>query len=487
MVESRTSEYISSGIAGLDEILEGGLPGCRLYLVRGTAGTGKTTLALQFLMEGRSRGEPCLYVTLSQSEEELHQIARSHGWSLEGITLVSLNASETLLDLEEQTIFQSADLRLDRTRDAIEETIQRIRPRRIVYDSLLEVRLLAPDGSKFRKEVLGFKSYLSGLDATALLLDTEHPTSDRSEDQLENIAHGIIRLEKLLPSYGIAQRRLEVKKMRGTPIRDGYHDMAIRKGKGVIVFPRIVPKVLPDEPSGQDLIRCDIEKLDEMLGGGLEAGTTALVVGQSGTGKSTLASLYALAALERGETVGMFLFEERSETFFRRSEGLGIRLRSHYEAGRLLLRDFDPSEVSPGEFSLTVRQAVDEHHCHVVLIDSFTGYLSALPDSKQAVTQMHSLLKYLSRRGALCLLVVAQHGLLGEMASSDLDISFLGDSVILLRMYEWPGVIRRTITVVKKRHGPHDMQVRELVINTDGVKVEAFNPPPPGDPGPFGA
>lgn len=478
------SETIPSGVAGLDEITDGGLPGPRLYLVRGAAGTGKTTLALQFLLEGKRRGEPTLYVTLSQSAEELKQIAVSHGWDLDGIELVSLNTGETYADLAEQTIFQSADLRLDRTRDAIEATIQRIGPKRIVYDSLLEIRLLASDTEKFRREVLGFKNYLSEIKATALLLDTEHRTSDRSEDQLENIAHGIIRLEKLLPSYGVAQRRVEVKKMRGTLVRDGYHDISIRTGEGVTIYPRVVPAVDPKERSREDLITCNVELLDEMLGGGLEAGTVALVVGQSGTGKSTLASLYSLAALERGERVAMFLFEERRETFFRRSEGLGINLRDYHRDGKLLLRDFDPTEVSPGEFSQIVRDAVDKDKCRVVLIDSFTGYLTALPDSRQAVSQMHALLKYVARRGALSLLIVAQHGLLGVQASSDLDISFLGDSVILLRMYEWPGLVRRTVTIVKKRHGPHVLDVRELTITTDGVSVEPFNPPPPGESGP---
>lgn len=478
-------ERIRTGIEGLDEIIHGGLPGPRLYLVRGASGTGKTTLALQFLIEGVRHSEPVVYVSLSQTEEELRQIARSHGWSLDGITVQALSRNEEPADLSEQTIFQSADLRLDRTRDAIEETIRTMQPKRIVYDSLLEIRLLASDNMRFRREVLGFKSFLGEKNIAALLLDTEHHNADRGEEQLENIAHGIIRLEKNLPTYGEARRRIEIKKMRGTPLRDGYHDVSIRREQGVTVYPRLVPDVAPEDTLREDLIKCNIKQLDDMLGGGLEAATTAMVVGQSGTGKSTLASLYARAALERGENVGMFLFEERRETFFRRSEGLGIELRDYYQSGQLVLRDFNPTQVSPGEFASIVQSSVEDLSARVIMIDSFTGYLSALPDAGEAISQMHSLLKYVARRGVLTMLIVAQHGLLGQNQRSDLDVSFLGDSVLLLRMYEWPGVIRRTVTVVKKRHGPHDLEVREFVIGANGVTVAPFNPPPPGDPGPL--
>ncbi|MEF2071357.1 ATPase domain-containing protein [Consotaella aegiceratis] len=478
------SNRVSTGVPGLDTILGGGLPGPRLYLLRGAAGTGKTTLALQFLMEGVRQGEAVLYVSLAQSEDELRQMAASHGWSLDGIAIVSL-AGEDPTDMTEQTIFQSADLRLDRTRDTIQNIVKDIQPRRVVYDSLLEVRLLAADAMRLRREILGFKSFLGTQGVTTLLLDTEHLSSadTGAEDQLENIAHGLIRLERQLPAYGIARRRVEVKKMRGTPINDGYHDLSIRQGEGVTIYPRIVPNTRHEEGIDGELIKCNIENLDGMLGGGLDAGTTALLMGQSGTGKSTLASLYIRAALERGERVGMFLFEERQETFFRRSEGLGIKLREYYDAGQLMLRDFNPTEVSPGEFAGIVRESVEEHNARVIAIDSFTGYLSALPESQEAITQMHSLLKYITRRGVLTMLIVAQHGLLGYEAHTDLDMSFLGDSVLLLRMFEWPGVVRRTITVVKKRHGPHDLDVHEYIIGSEGVKVEPFNQPPPGESG----
>ncbi len=480
-----SEDRAATGVRGLDRILGGGLPKSRFYLLRGSAGTGKTTIALQFLREGAANGEPVLYVSLSQTEEELRQIAASHGWTLDGISVQSLNTGDELPSLSDQTIFQSADLRLDRTRDAVQAEIERLKPRRVVYDSLLEIRLLSSDTLKFRREVLGFKSQLNEKNITTILIDTEHSNHDRGEDQLENISHGIIRLEKHLPNYGVAQRRVEVKKLRGSPILDGYHDISIREGEGVVVYPRVLPELQPEKSVGEDLIRCNIEDLDNMLGGGLEAGTTAIIVGQSGTGKSTLASLYAQAALSRGEKTAMFLFEERVETFFRRSEGLGIELRKPYEEGRLILRDFNPTEVSPGEFARIVVDTLDNHDVRVIMIDSLTGYLSALPHAEEAIVQMHALLKYVSRRGALSLLIVAQHGLLGHEQHHDLDVSYLGDSVLWLRMFEWPGVVRRTITAVKKRHGPHDMEVHEFEIGPEGVNVVPFNPPPPGGAGPL--
>ncbi|MCB2053213.1 MAG: AAA family ATPase [Geminicoccaceae bacterium] len=482
-----TTVRVTTGVSGLDAIAAGGLPEGRLYLLRGAAGTGKTTLAMQFLLDGVRRGESVLYVSLSQTEEELRQMAASHGWSLDGVVVQSLATGELLSDPAQQTIFQTADLRLDRTRDAINGRIAEIAPHRVVYDSLLEIRLLAADRLRFRREILGFKSFLSDQRITALLVDTEHGSVDPAEDQLENIAHGLIQLDKRLPEYGTAQRRLELKKLRGSAIQDGWHDMSIRRGVGVEVYPRVAPGLQPDEEIGEAPVTCGVAGLDAMLGGGLEGGTTAIVIGQSGTGKSTMASLYARAALERGENVALFLFEERVETFFRRSEGLGIELRGHHAQGRLQLRDFNPSEVSPGEFSQIVVQTVGRHDVGLVVIDSLTGYLAALPEKRRAVTQIQTLLKYLARRSVLTLLVVAQHGLLGRDAESDLDVSYLGDSVILLRMHEWRTAIRRTVAIVKKRHGIHDLGVRELVIGPGDVRVEpmvaeAGTPPVDGGP-----
>lgn len=471
-----SEELVPIGAAGLDEILGGGLPGPRVYLLRGGSGTGKTTMGLQFLLEGVRRGESVLYVTLSQSRVELEQIARSHGWSLDKVMIEQLESELTRDEAADQTIFYGADIRLDKTRKAIENAIARHDPARLVYDSLLEVRQLSGDSLRFRRELLGFKLFLAKRRTTTLLLDT---TSEQGGDvEMEGVAHGIFSLEKTLPEYGLARRRIEVKKMRGVAFADGYHDMAIRTGTGIEIYPRIVPNLAP-ETKRADLIKSNIVHLDSMLGGGLEAGTTTLIVGQAGTGKSTLASIYSLAALERGESVAMFLFEERLETFFRRCEGLGMNLRPHQASGKLQIRDFNPAEISPGEFSQIVQEAVDDHDVRVVLIDSFTGYVGALPKSDEAVMQIQSLVKYLSRRGVLSILIVATRGLLGHNVATDVDVSFLGDAVLLLRMFEQRGIVRRSLTVVKKRHGPHDMNVHELIIRPEGISVQAFNPPPP--------
>ncbi len=376
----------------------------------------------------------------------------------------------------DQSIFQTAELRLDETREAIERAIEEHEPHRLVYDSLLEIKLLTGDVPRFRRELVGFKSFLSQRNIAALLLDTHFEEGMHSEE-VEGIAHGVIRMDKSLEDYGGVRRRIEVGKMRGVPVADGYHDMAIREGEGVVVFPRLLPgEVEEAEPS--ELIKSGVAELDEMFGGGQEGGTTTLVTGQSGTGKSTMASLYATAALKRGENVAIFLFEERLETFFRRSEGLGMDLRGFHEQGKLILRDFNPNETSPGEFGQIVQKIVEQDRSRVVVIDSLTGYINSLPHRDKAVRDIQGLLKYLSRSGVLTMLVVAQHGLLGENVGIDVDVSFLGDTVLLLRIRDDDGRLRRNITVAKKRHGPHELNIRELFIDPEGVRVVPYNPLP---------
>jgi circadian clock protein KaiC len=346
----------------------------------------------------------------------------------------------------------------------------------LVYDSLLEIRLITGDVPRFRRELIAFKAFLAKRKLVALLLDTQGGDGAGVEEG-EGIAHGVIRFDKSLEEYGAVRRRIEVSKMRGVPIADGYHDMAIREGQGVVVFPRIVPGAAKGEGK-PELIKSGVDRLDEMFGGGQESGTTTLVIGQSGTGKSTMASLYATAALKRGENVALFLFEERLETFFRRSEGLGMNLREFYDEGQLIIKDFNPNEISPGEFAQVVQGIVDDYRTRVVVIDSFTGYLNSLPHREKAVRDIQSLLKYLARAGVLTMLIVAQHGLLGQNVGIDVDVSFLGDTVLLLRIMEHEGRLRRNITVVKKRHGPHDLDVHELFIKTTGVSVIPYNPIP---------
>ncbi len=477
MVESKKLTMVSSGIPGLDEILRGGLPASNLYIVQGAPGSGKTTAALQFLRAGAANGERCIYVSLSQTRAELEAIALSHGWTLEGIRVEELAASDSIKGATDQSIFQTAELRLDETRKMIESAIEEHRPSRLVYDSLLEIRLITGDSPRFRRELIAFKAFLAKRDIVALLLDTQTPETDRTGEEVDGIAHGVIRLDKSLEEYGAVRRRIEVSKMRGVPVADGYHDMAIRQGEGVVVFPRIIPGALARTVEPQ-LIKSGVDTLDDMFGGGQEAGTTTLVIGQAGTGKSTMASLYATAALKRGESVGLFLFEERIETFFRRSEGLGMDLRQFHKDGQLIIRDFSPNEISPGEFGQIVQQAVSSERVKVVVIDSFTGYLNSLPHREKAVRDIQSLLKFLARAGVLTILIVAQHGLLGQGIGIDVDVSFLGDTVLLLRITEHEGRLRRSITVVKKRHGPHDLDVRELFIQSSGVTVIPYNPIP---------
>ncbi|MBB3428395.1 circadian clock protein KaiC [Rhizobium sp. BK312] len=477
MVESKKVTVVSSGISGLDEILRGGLPASNLYIVQGAPGSGKTTAALQFLRAGAANGERCIYVSLSQTRAELEAIALSHGWTLEGIRVEELAASDSIQGASDQSIFQTAELRLDETRKMIETAIEEHKPSRLVYDSLLEIRLITGDSPRFRRELIAFKAFLAKRDIVALLLDTQTPETDRTGEEVDGIAHGVIRLDKSLEEYGSVRRRVEVSKMRGVPVADGYHDMAIREGEGVVVFPRIIPGAVARTVEPQ-LIKSGVDTLDEMFGGGQESGTTTLVIGQAGTGKSTMASLYATAALKRGESVGLFLFEERIETFFRRSEGLGMDLRQFHKDGQLIIRDFNPNEISPGEFGQIVQQAVSSERVKVVVIDSFTGYLNSLPHREKAVLDIQSLLKFLARAGVLTMLIVAQHGLLGQGIGIDVDVSFLGDTVLLLRITEHEGRLRRSITVVKKRHGPHDLDVRELFIQSSGVTVVSYNPIP---------
>ncbi|WP_426237797.1 ATPase domain-containing protein [Pararhizobium sp. DWP1-1-3] len=477
MPKRKIPAVASTGITGLNEILRGGLPASNLYMLQGAPGSGKTTAALQFLRAGVEAGESCIYVTLSQTKAELEAIAVSHGWTLDGIRVEELATSGTVSEADDQSIFLTADLRLDETRKAIEAAIEEHKPRRLVYDSLLEIRLITGDSPRFRRELIGFKSFLAKRSVVALLLDTQTPAYDRSGEEVEGLAHGVIRFDKALEEYGGVRRRVEVSKMRGIPVADGYHDMAIREGEGVVVFPRIMPNMV-SETIKPELIKSGVAALDDMFGGGQEAGTTTLVIGQSGTGKSTMSSLYATAALERGESVALFLFEERLETFFRRSEGLGMQLRQFHKDGKLILRDFNPNEISPGEFGQIVQDAVTQNKVRVVVIDSLTGYLNSLPHREKAVRDIQSLLKFLARSGVLTMLIVAQHGLIGQNVGIDVDVSFLGDTVLLLRIMEHEGRLRRNITVVKKRHGPHDLNIQELLIESGKVSVVSYNPLP---------
>ncbi|WP_031551662.1 ATPase domain-containing protein [Parvularcula oceani] len=474
-----SASRLSTGVPNLDHVLGGGLPGRYTYLLQGAPGTGKTTMALQFLLEGVAQGETCLFVTLSQTRYELEMIAASHGWSLDGILIIELQTEAA--DATDQTIFYPMDVRLDATKAAVVQAIEEHAPQRLVYDSLVEVRQLSRDEIRFQRELLSLKQMLHEREIATIFIDVA--PSAAADTEIESLVHGIFRLERELPQYGQARRRLDVSKMRGVDFFDGYHDMDILAEKGVVVFPRVVPHLTPEETGGP-LVQSGVQALDDMLGGGLEPGTTSLIIGQAGTGKSTLASLYLYATLKRGENAAMFLFEERPETFFRRSEGLGFPLREFADDGHLQVYDFNPTEISQGQFNEMALRSVDENDTRVVVIDSFTGYITGLPHAEEAIIQIQLLLKYLARRNVLTILVVAQRGLLGHGMSTEVDVSFLGDTVIFLRMFEWPARIRRTISIVKKRHGPHDLDIQQLKIDAKGISLQKFVPPPPGPASP---
>ncbi len=477
-----TGRLKPTGDAGLDAILRGGLPEGGLHLIQAPPGAGKTTLALQFLIEGARAGERGLYVTLSQTARELRAIAASHGWGLAGVEIVELQAGEGAI-ASEQTIFQTADLRLDRTREAIEEAVARVRPARLVYDSLLEVRLLTRDPPRYHRELIALRDALDAMGVTALLLDTAAGGEPEGDALALGVAQGVINMSKTLPAFGRARRRIEISKMRGVPVHDGWHDMAVRQGRGVVVFPRVVPASgargtePAAEPGTRERVPSGMERLDELSGGGLEPGTTTMVVGQAGTGKSTIAALYMAAVLGRGERVALFLFDERLGTFLRRCEALGMPMREHHASGRLTVHDYSPDEVSAGEFSQMVQAEAERDGLGMVAIDSLTGYMTSLADGAQALFDIQTLMKYLARREVLTIMVVAQQGLLGERIDSvRFDLSFLGDMVLLLRMHEDGSRIRRTIAPIKKRHGSHLRDVCDLVIAPGRVEVGEAHP-----------
>lgn len=458
-------EKVSTGITGLDAVLGGGLPEHRLYLLEGAPGTGKTTLAMQFLMEGVRKGETVLYVTLSETLDELDAIARSHGWTLHGIRFQELAPSEASLSPESHyTILQPAEIELgERTWSVLEEA-ERLKPSRLVIDSLSELALLAREQLRFRRQILGLKQFFAGRKCTVLLLDS----TDRSSGGVESIAHGVMQLDQFALEYGSERRRLRVMKLRGARYRGGYHDFVIETG-GLRVFPRLVAAEHHASFPEEEVSSCSAE-LDGLLGGGLQRGTSTLLVGPTGVGKSVLASGYAAAAAGRGDHAAMYIFDESSATLLRRSDGLQLGVREQVAAGRIQLRQLDPAELSPGEFDHLVREAVEGAGARVVVLDSLNGYLNAMGEERAVLVQLHELLTYLGQQGVLTLLTIAQHGLIGDRIQAPIDVSYLADSVILLRYFEAAGQLRRAISVVKKRSGTHEPTIRELRLGP-GIQV----------------
>jgi circadian clock protein KaiC len=455
------------GIAGLDDILGGGLPSRHLYLLDGEPGTGKTTLGLQFLIEGTKQGERGLYVTLSESREELASVASSHGWSLEGIHIFELS-KDSARDIEESyTIFHPAEVELQQTVDEVLKVVEEHNPLRIVFDSLSEMRLLAREPLRFRRQILALKQFFQGRDCTVILLDDK--TAPEGDLQLHSLAHGVIVLEHVALEYGSERRRLQVTKVRGIKFRGGFHDFRIKTG-GIEVYPR----VLQDEPRidvSKDRLLSKSRALDSLLGGGITCGTSTLITGAAGTGKSVLCTQFARAELERGKKVLFYLFDERMTTFKQRAEALSMGVEEARESGQLRMVQVEPTELSPGEFASQVVRAVENDNVTLVIIDSINGYMQSMPEERLLPIQIHELLSFLSNNGVTCIMTLVQHGIFGNPVDEAVEVSYLADTVVLLRYFEVNGSVRQAISVVKKRSGDHERTIRETKVQKGGLFV----------------
>ena len=463
-----TERFAGTGVTGLDDVLAGGLARGHVFLLEGKPGAGKTTIALQFLVNGERAGERCLYITLSETERELRAGAFSHGWTIgEAVTIKELLPPESLLDEEQQqSLLYASELELVETTKLIFEVVERIKPSRVVLDSLSEIRLLAQSSLRYRRQILAIKHFFTKHDMTVLLLDDL--TSDATDHTVHSIAHGVIRMEERAPDYGPEKRRLRVIKYRGHKYRGGFHDLIIETG-GIKVFPRLVAAEHRME-FDRGRISTRILEFDELLGGGVEQGSSTLILGPAGTGKSLITVMFALAAAARGEKAALFIFDEELGLLFNRMKDLGIELEAMHRKGDLEIEQFDAAELSPGEFAHRVRTTVRDKNIKTVIIDSLNGYQAAMPDERMLILHIHELLQFLNRQGATTFMTVAQHGLVGDM-KSPVDVTYLADIVILLRYFEAHGSVRRAISIIKKRTGRHETTIREFFIGKGGLSL----------------
>lgn len=464
----QSETYIPTGITGLDAVLHGGFLQAGFYLLQGNPGSGKTTLSLQFLLACSRRGERGLYISLTESRQDLHRTCRSHGWDLDAIEIADLTRSAANLKSENQySVFHPSEVELGETTRAIFAEVERVQPRHVVFDGLSEMRLLAERPLRYRHQMLTLKAHFEDRGITVLLLDDQ--SSPLGDIQPESLVGGNIIMERYLPGYGGARRRLYITKVRGAAFRDGYHDYEIRRG-GIVVHPRLVASE-HHETFARDVRSSGIPNLDAMLGGGLRSGASTLLLGPAGVGKSTIAMKFVAEALVRGERAAAYTFDEVLETLFERCEKLCLNgIGQYVENGQLHAQQVNPAELSPGAFAQEVRRAVEEDGAQVVVIDSLNGYLSAMPEERFLTTHLHELFAYLNQRGVLTLMVVAQHGLSGTMGA-EIDISYLADSVLLLRYFEMEGEIRQAVSVFKMRTGAHERTLREIRITAAGVQV----------------
>lgn len=470
------SRQISTGVAALDAVMNGGFTADRLYLIEGFPGTGKTTLALQFLLNGADAGERALYVTLSETRDELQEIAASHGWSLEGIDIHELVNQEDLQQKQAQyTMFEPAEVELAATIDRILQQVETIRPKRIVFDSLSEMRLLAQGPLRYRRQVLALKQFFVGRGCTTLLLDDKSgdDSHDDNDQHLQSIAHGVIRLEQQLNHYGTERRHLRIIKHRGRDFMGGKHDLVIERG-GMQVYPRKSIQSSASQPIGQT-VSSGNAKLDDLLGGGLLSGTSTLLHGPAGVGKSSTAMQFSCAAADRGDRAVFFEFEESRHSLLTRADGLGFPMRQHIESGLIEIGQFIPGETTPAEFGAKVREAIQPddqgRRVSVVTIDSLNGYLNSMPHEQYLVIQLNDILRSLNQAGIVSFLLAAQHGMMGQLVKTPVDTSYLADNVLLFRYFETSGEIRQAISMVKKRTGAHERTIREFSLSQRGIEI----------------
>ena len=458
---------IPTGIAGLDDILSGGLPIGQMYLLEGTPGTGKTTVAMQFIMQGIRTGEQALYITLSESRLELEASARSHGWDVNQLSIAEFVPAEASLSPEQQyTVFHPSEVELASTIQKLTDIVEERKPSRLVIDSLSELRLLAADTMRYRRQLLALKQFFVGRDTTVLLLDDR--SAEGSDMQLQSIAHGVLRLDKVQRSYGVTRRQVEIVKMRGSAYREGFHDYTIETG-GVRIYPRLVANE-HNSTFKNDRVKSGLPALDEMFGGGVNRGSATLLIGPTGAGKSTLAMQYACAAAQRGDRAIVYAFDEVLRTAQERAESLGLPVGKEIARGTLAMSQVDPAELSPGEFVAQIRADVEERDTRVVVIDSLNGFLNAMPGERDLMLQLHELIAFLNQQGVVTFLILTQHGLVGTM-HAEIDVSYLADTAVLLRYFESDGEIRQVISILKQRVGRHERTLREFRVEDTGIVV----------------
>lgn len=467
MKTNKTEKKLKTGISGFDQVLNGGIPENRLYLMQGEPGTGKTTIAFQFLLEGIKNGERCLYISFSESREELEAVAESHNWDISKLNLLELGAIEEQLKPEAQnTVFYPSEVEMNQTTKVIYEEVERIKPHRIVFDSISEMRMLAESSHRYRRQMLALKQFFAKNNCTALILDDL--TTSPKDLQVQSIVHGVINLQRLHPEFGSERRRMNIIKIRGIEYLGGYHDYTIRKG-GIVLYPRMVSADHDSNPSARKF-SSGLPELDSLTCGGIDAGTSTLFLGPAGTGKSTLVLQYAHAAAERGEKSIILAFEESLNTLIMRSNSVGMNVEKHIKSGMMKIHKVDPAQLSPGEFTDLIKSAVKDG-CTCVVIDSLNGYLHAMPEEQFLTLQLHELLSFLNSQGVMTLMVLAQQGVLGHVMSTPIDLTYLADTVLITRYFESSGTVRKAVSVIKQRSGLHESTIRELVFTPKGLIV----------------